>query len=114
MATVRPRQIKGWIVHQIQDDRLFVAFGALKIVLYDARLDSPTYRMITENVLTERNRGSIRIPRGVFHAVQNIGDVDAVYVNCPTHPYNHADPDKFRLPPDTDEIPYSFEQRLGW
>jgi hypothetical protein len=31
----------------------------------------------------------------------------------PTRAYNHADPDVFRLPVDTDRIPYRFENRLG-
>jgi len=27
-------------------------------------------------------------------------------VNLPSRPYLHEDPDKYRLPHDTDEIPY--------
>jgi dTDP-4-dehydrorhamnose 3,5-epimerase len=35
-------------------------------------------------------------------------------VNFPTRPYDHASPDKYRLPLDTDEIPYEFEDPRGW
>jgi dTDP-4-dehydrorhamnose 3,5-epimerase len=37
-----------------------------------------------------------------------------MFINLPTAPYKHADPDKYRLPLDTDEIPYQFEKGLGW
>ena len=43
-----------------------------------------------------------------------LGDKDLVLVNFPTIPYDHANPDKFRLPLDTDQIPYRFEGLRGW
>jgi len=108
------RKVKGWVVHHEQDDRLFISLGVLKIVLFDGREDSPTYRQIDELILGERNRGLVIIPQGVFHAIQNVGHTDALFFNLPTKPYNHAAPDKYRLPLDTDQIPYRFEARLGW
>jgi dTDP-4-dehydrorhamnose 3,5-epimerase len=111
---IRPGKVKGWQMHHLQDDRLFLSIGAVKVVLYDDRPDSPTYQMINEICLTERNRGLVLIPMGVYHALQNIGDKEAVLVNSPTEPYNHANPDKYRLSLDNDKIPYSFEPKLGW
>ena len=32
----------------------------------------------------------------------------------PTRPYDHANPDKYRLPIDTPLIPYSFGDAKGW
>jgi dTDP-4-dehydrorhamnose 3,5-epimerase len=113
-VVIRPRRVKGWVVHYEQDDRLFISLGVVKVVLYDARPGSPTHGQIDEIVLGERNRGLVVIPRGVFHAVQNVGDVDALFINAPTRPYNHAAPDKHRLPLDTDQIPYRFDTRPGW
>ena len=49
-------------------------------------------------MFSEKNRALLVIPRGVYHAVQNIGITDAIFVNMPTRPYDHEDPDKFRLP----------------
>ena len=70
--------------------------------------------MVNEIFLGERNRALVVIPTGVFHAVQNVGTTDAVFVNMPTRPYDHANPDKYRLPIDTDEIPYRFDAAVGW
>jgi dTDP-4-dehydrorhamnose 3,5-epimerase len=113
-SMVRPHKVKGWIVHHLQDDRLFVSLGTLRIVLYDARDDSSTYGTINEIFLGERNRAMIIIPRGVYHAVHNVGDTDAWFVNLPTRPYDHANPDKYRLPLDTDLIPFRFDEKLGY
>jgi dTDP-4-dehydrorhamnose 3,5-epimerase len=111
---IRPRRVKGWVVHREQDDRLFVSLGVVKIVLYDDRPGSPTHGRVNEIYLGERNRGLITIPSGVYHAIQNVGETDAILINLPTRPFNHARPDKFRLPLDTDQIPYRFADRLGW
>jgi dTDP-4-dehydrorhamnose 3,5-epimerase len=110
---VRPHKVKGWVVHHLQDDRLFVSLGTLRIVLYDAREDSPTRGALQEVCVGERNRALVVIPRGVFHAVQNVGETDAYFVNLPTRAYDHENPDKYRLPLDTDCIPYRFAERLG-
>lgn len=112
-AMVRPHKVKGWIVHHLQDDRVFVNLGTFRFVLYDAREGSPTHGQINEIFLSERNRAMIIIPRGVYHAVQNVGETDAYFINLPTRPYDHGNPDKYRLPLDTDLIPFRFEERLG-
>jgi dTDP-4-dehydrorhamnose 3,5-epimerase len=70
--------------------------------------------MINEIYRTELQRTVMVIPAFVFHAHQNIGSTDGLFVSMPTRPYNHEDPDVFRLPVDTDLIPYRFENKLGW
>jgi dTDP-4-dehydrorhamnose 3,5-epimerase len=107
-TTIRPGQVKGWILHLEQDDRLFFSFGDAKVVLYDARSDSPTFESLSILYFGESNRALLRIPRGVYHAIQNVGRSDLVFVNTPTRPYCHEEPDKYRLPLDTDRIPYRF------
>ncbi len=111
-AMIRPGRVKGWVYHKLQADRQFVISGFTKYVLWDARKESPTYGLVNEIFLSERNRGLLLIPPYVVHAVQNIGLVDAVFVNLPTRPYNHADPDKYRVEPDS--VPYSFDKGAGW
>ena len=111
---IRPGRVKGWVVHREQDDRLFASLGNIKAVLFDDRSESPTFGMVNELYLGERNRGMLIIPKGVFHALQNVGNNDAILINLPTRPYNHGKPDKFRIPLDTDKIPYEFQERLGW
>jgi dTDP-4-dehydrorhamnose 3,5-epimerase len=112
--TIRPGMVKGWHVHRLHDDRIFISCGELKVVLYDGRRDSPTFGLVTEVHRSELQRSLMVIPRGVFHAHQNIGGTDALLISMPTRAYDHESPDVYRLPLDTDEIPYRFESRLGW
>ncbi len=107
-VTIRPGQVKGFVLHRTYSDRLFFSLGTVKVVLYDDREGSPTRGMLNELHFSEHNRTHLVIPPGVWHAMQNIGTSDALFVNCPTKPYNHGDPDKWALPLDTDQIPYSF------
>jgi len=112
--TIRPGMIKGWHVHRLHDDRIFVSQGTLKVVLYDDRKDSPTHGMVNEIHRSEFQRNLMVIPAHVYHAHQNIGSTDVLCVSMPTRPYDHASPDVYRLPLNTDDIPYKFEQRIGW
>ena len=112
--TIRPGKAKGWHVHRLHDDRIFISRGELKVVLYDSRADSPTYGMVNELHRSETQRTLMVIPRGVYHAHVNIGSRDVLLISMPTRAYDHADPDVYRLPLGTDEIPYRFEDKLGW
>jgi dTDP-4-dehydrorhamnose 3,5-epimerase len=111
---IRPGKVKGWVYHELQDDRLTLVSGAVKVVLYDMREGSPTHGVVQEINLSERNRALVTIPSRVVHAVQNIGNVDATFVNLPTRAYDHANPDKYRVDMKAGTIPYKFDRGLGW
>jgi len=109
-VTIRPGAVKGWILHETYDDRLFLAAGSVRWVLFDDRPDSPTRGRLSELFFDHHHRSLLRIPRGVWHAVQNVGGEDSRMVNFPTAPYDYENPDKTRLPLDTDRIPYVFDR----
>jgi dTDP-4-dehydrorhamnose 3,5-epimerase len=50
----------------------------------------------------------IVVPPRVWHGVQAIGTVPARIVNIVDKAYEYADPDHWRLPHDTTEIPFRF------
>jgi dTDP-4-dehydrorhamnose 3,5-epimerase len=108
LATLEPGIVKGWIVHQLQSDRTVTISGRIRWVLYDGRPDSPTRGRLQIVTVTERNRMLLVVPSGVWHAAENVGDATASFLNMPTRAYDHAHPDKFRLPLDTAEIPFRF------
>lgn len=111
---IRPGMIKGWGMHKLHEDRYFILFGDMMVVMYDDRPDSPTRGLVAKVVLSESNRRLMNIPAGVWHANWNIGNKDVVVVNFPTMPYQHDNPDKYRLPLDTDLIPFRFENAHGY
>ena len=112
--TIRPGAIKGWGMHKLHEDRYFILYGEMEVVFYDERPDSPTSGLVSTVVLSEYRRRLMNIPAGVWHANRNIGTKDVVVINFPTTPYDHETPDKYRLPLDTDQIPYRFEKTRAW
>src|ERR1019366_9045127 len=109
MFTIRPGMAKGWGMHREHDDRYAFLAGELELAFYDAREDSETSGQESHLMLSEAHRQLVTIPRGVWHAERNLGMTEVRVVNFPTEPYNHANPDKYKLPLDTDELPV----RLG-
>jgi dTDP-4-dehydrorhamnose 3,5-epimerase len=114
MFTLRPGQTKGWGMHKLHEDRYFILAGELEVVMYDEREDSPTRGLVASVILTEYRRRLMNVPAGVWHANRNLGSKEVIVVNCPTTPYDHAAPDKYRLPLDTDRVPYRFPDPRGW
>src|SRR5690606_35754984 len=109
-----PNVVKGWALHKLHEDRYFVIEGEMELVVYDPRPESSTYGRIAKIQLSDRLPRIINVPRFVWHADYNYGSTDAKIVSFPTRLYDHANPDKYRLPIDTDLIPYSFGNAKGW
>ncbi len=112
--TIRPGWVKGWGLHKRHQDRYFLLQGEMELVFYDVRPQSSTYGKISRIRLSAHNRRIVNVPTFVWHADHNIGSDDVMVINFPTTPYDHADPDKFRLPLDTPLIPYKFVNVRGW
>lgn len=106
--TIRPGVAKGWNLHRRHEDRYALLQGEMALILFDPRPDSPTCGETCRIVLSEHERCLVNVPIDVWHADHNIGTCDVVVVNFPTIQYDHAAPDKWRLPLDTPLIPYRF------
>jgi len=107
-VVLAPGAISAWHAHRQATDRLFANHGQMKIVLFDARADSPTRNLINVFRCGSPRPQLIVVPPGVWHGVQNIGADPASLLNMPDRAYAYATPDHWRLPPDTERIPYSF------
>lgn len=113
LFTIRPGMVKGWGLHKEHEDRYFVISGEIELVVYDPRPWSSTCGKLCKIYLSGSKPRLINVPQNVWHADRNIGSGDAVVVNFPTIQYDHAKPDKYRLPLDTDLIPYDFGSGRG-
>jgi len=104
-----PGVIRAWHYHKLQNDFFVVVRGMIKVALYDAREDSSTKGEVNEFFLGEQNNILLRIPVGVMHGYKTIGVVPSLLLNFPTRVYNQDEPDEYRLPYDTDQIPYDWD-----
>jgi len=100
--------VKAWHLHKKQTDNFTCIYGKMKVVLYDARENSPTKGEVMEFIIDENNRILITVPPGVYHGFKSEGNETAYFLSIPNLPYNYKEPDEFRLPPDTEEIPYKW------
>jgi len=113
MTTTYPGVIKAWHYHKKQSDNVTVVKGMLKIVLFDDREGSPTRGEVNEFFVGDHNPILVHIPKGVYHGWKCIGQEEAFVVNCVTESYNYEDPDEYRLPYDSEKVPYDWEIKMG-
>ena len=111
-TTAYPGVVKAWHCHKIQFDNFVCVRGLIKLVLYDDRPDSPTKGKVNEFYLGILNPILVQIPPLVWHGFKCVSDVEAIVVNTPSEPYNHAAPDEYRRPYNDPAIPYSWERKF--
>jgi dTDP-4-dehydrorhamnose 3,5-epimerase len=102
---------KGWHYHKAQTDHFVCVAGTALVVLYDGRENSATRGMVQEFTLTSPPTQDpipllLKIPRLVVHGFTAINGEEARIINIPTGPYRYADPDEYRYPWDSPEVPY--------
>ena len=108
LTTNYPGVVKAWHYHKKQTDMICCLKGMVKVVLYDARQESPTQRELSELFIGDHNPVLLSIPPGVYHGWKCISMEESLIVCIPTEPYNYKQPDEYRLPPDSEEIPYDW------
>jgi dTDP-4-dehydrorhamnose 3,5-epimerase len=113
MTTAYPGVVKGWHYHKLQTDNITVIKGMMKLVLYDAREDSPTYGELNEFFIGEHNPLLVQIPKLVFHGFKCISQDTAIALNIPTEKYNYDQPDEYRVHPHENDIPYDWKRKDG-
>jgi dTDP-4-dehydrorhamnose 3,5-epimerase len=107
-VALRAGAVSAWHQHRQRWDFLFVVGGHLRVVLYDPREQSPTFRQVDVFHLSPARPTLVAVPPWVWHGVQNLSGEVSSFVNMFDKPYDYADPDEWRLPVDTAEIPYRF------
>lgn len=113
MTTNYPGVIKAWHYHKIQIDHVVCVKGMIKLVLYDNRDGSPTKGRLNEFFLGDHNPQLVRIPAGVWHGWKGISETESLVINVTTEVYDYKNPDEYRLPFNTEEIPYDWGIKMG-
>ena len=113
ITTVNPGVVKAWHYHRKQTDHFACLQGTAKVVLYDGRDGSKTRGEVNEFFMGERKQFVLRIPPLVMHGFKAIGNEPAFIINCPTELFDYAEPDEYRLPWESDAIPYDWDIKMG-
>ena len=113
MTTTYPGVVKAWHLHKGQTDNVVCVKGMIKLVLYDAREQSPTFRQVDQFYLGLHNPLLVQIPKGIYHGWMCVSPDEAIIVNTPTEHYNYDNPDEHRLDPHNNDIPYDWKRKDG-
>ncbi len=105
-SIVYPGVIKGWHLHRKMTLHYAVVAGMIKLVLYDDRKESPSYRQTQEIYIGDRNYCLVKIPPLVWNGFQGLGTQPAIVANCSTHPHDPAEIE--RMDPLHNDIPYDW------
>lgn len=104
-SAVNPGAVKAWKRHRDMTLNLAVVSGALRLVLYDDRADSPTRGEVQEILFgPDDGYALVTVPPGLWAGFGCVGDVPALMANCATLVHDPAEAEG--LPADTDRIPY--------
>lgn len=110
-SVIFPDAIKAWHVHRKMELNYAVVYGNIKLVLYDARKNSPTYGEIQEIFMGEDNYVLVKVPPHIVNGFKSIGNEKAIVANCATIAH---DPDEIeRIDPFDPSIAYNWGIRHG-
>lgn len=116
---------KGWHYHKKQTDHFVCVSGKALVVLSDLRDNSKTKGETNEFILEAPgekykggevknflNKGSflLKIPKGVVHGFCAIDCDEARIMNIPNFHYKYKNPDEFRYPWNSSDIPYKWPE----
>ncbi len=110
-SVIFPGAIKAWHVHRKMELNYAVISGNIKLVLYDARKESPTSGEIQEICMGEDNYVLVKVPPHVVNGFKAIGTEKAIVANCASIAH---DPEEIeRLDPFDTSIGYDWGIRHG-
>lgn len=113
ITAVNEGMVKAWHYHERQTDTFICVYGMAKVVLYDCRKDSPTYGVVNEFFIGDRNPLRVQIPTKVMHGFKGISPGFSLIVNVPDQTYDYKNPDEFRVDPHDNDIPYDWARKDG-
>jgi len=87
LSSTKPGVARGPHEHVDQSDRFAFFHGRYQLVMWDARLDSPSFGHYKKMIVGQDNSVMVVIPPGVVHAYRNVGDTDAFVLNFPDRLY---------------------------
>ncbi len=103
-----PGIIKGWHEHTKQIQNYAVIDGMIKLVLFDNRKNSKTYKKIQELYLGDMNYILVTIPTGIITSYKCIGKKNSILANCSTLPHDPNEMINYEL--SDKKIPYDWKK----
>jgi dTDP-4-dehydrorhamnose 3,5-epimerase len=104
---IYPGTVKAWHKHLEMTLNYVVPVGCVKVVLYDDRSASKTYKQMAEYFMSAENYYLLTIPSGIWYGLKTVGAQPAMIANCSTIPHNPKE--IVRISSSDSSIPYNWE-----
>lgn len=102
--------IKGWHTHRELTLHYCVILGMVKLVLFDARKNSPTHGKLMELFIGDDNYKLVIIPPGICNGHKGVTEF-AMLASCPDIPHDKLQPGEMeRIDPHHNDIPYNWSR----
>ena len=104
---VREGAVKAWRKHRSLTSNLAVPVGSIRLVLFDARPDSPTQGKTMTIEMGEKHYQRVTIPPGIWTGWKGLGPGMSLVANLATEPH---DPDEVEsLSADSPIVPHRWQ-----
>jgi dTDP-4-dehydrorhamnose 3,5-epimerase len=110
-SSVYPGVVKAWHRHRRMTLNYAVPVGAVKLVLYDDRPDSPTRGRLMQLFVGAANYCLVTVPPLLWNGFKGIGEETALVANCATVPHDEGEIE--RADPFAGPVPYDWGLRHG-
>ena len=106
LTMTRPATIKAFHHHMHQDDVFCPVKGTVRIALVDFRVDSPSFGFANSIFCGDKYLKAVRIPKGVAHGYEVLGDEEMTMVYYTNQVYNPSD--EFRVKYDDPAVGFEW------
>jgi dTDP-4-dehydrorhamnose 3,5-epimerase len=87
-STIFTRSIKAWHLHKKAILNYACINGEVKLVLFDDRKESKTFKKYNEYILTPKNFFLITIPPFIWNGFIGLGKSESIIANCISLPHS--------------------------
>ena len=106
-STVNFNYVKAWHLHKKNTLNYVCISGKVKLVLFDNREKSKTYKKFSEIIIHPENYFLVTIPPGIWNGFLGLSKPDAIIANLLDNP--HDEKEMMRLPYDDKKFNYNWK-----
>ena len=97
-SKINENVIKGWKYHKTMTQNFCIPFGKLKLVLFDNRKNSPTYKQINEIIIDDcQNYNRVTIPEKIYYSFKCISSNYCLLLNISNIVHDPKESEKISL-----------------
>lgn len=87
-SCIYPNKIKAWHLHKSMTLNYSLIYGKIKLVLFDDRKKSKTYKNFQEIILSTENYSVVTVPPMIWNGFKCLSKDSSILANCSDIPHD--------------------------